>query len=149
MSAVRGRPFQPGNAFGRGRPAGSRNKSTIALQAMLDQHAEPILKKAVVMALQGEKAAIRLCLERLLPVRRHSTVKFKLPRLESVADIAKASSNVVRAVADGKLTGADGELVTSMLEKLRQAFESASLEDRIGALERRHSEGSRDETPTA
>jgi hypothetical protein len=101
------------------------------------------------MALQGEKAALRLCLERLLPVRRHSLVKFKLPRLESVADIAKASSNVVRAVATGKLTAADGEAMTGMLDQLRQVFEAVSLEDRIGALERKQSKGSRDETPTA
>ena len=148
MSQARGRPFQPGNAFGRGRPAGSRNKSTIALQIMLDQHAEAILKKAVVMALQGEKAAIRLCLERLLPVRRHSSVKFKLPKLDSVADIAKAASKVIREVADGKLTAADGEVMTGMLERLRQAFDTVTLEERIGALERQQSKGSRDETPT-
>jgi hypothetical protein len=74
MSQVRGRPFQPGNTFGRGRPAGSRNKSTYALQSMLDQHAEVILKTAARMALQGDKSAIRLCIERLLPVRRHSAV---------------------------------------------------------------------------
>jgi hypothetical protein len=149
MSEVRGRPFQPGNSFGRGRPAGSRNKATIALQAMLEQHGENILKKAVIMALQGEKAAIRLCIERLIPVRRHGTVKFKLPRLVSVADIAKASSEVVHAVADGKLTSAEGEAMTSMLEKVRQTFESATLEDRIRALERQQLKGAQNETATA
>jgi hypothetical protein len=116
---------------------------------MLDEHAEAILKKIMVMALQGEKAAIRLCFERLLPVRRQSSVKFKLPPLDSITDIAKAAKNVVRAVSAGKLTPADGETVTGMLEKLRQGVEAASLEVRIGALERQQSKGSRDETPTA
>jgi hypothetical protein len=146
MSDVRGRPFQPGNAFGRGRPAGSRNKATIALQTMLDRHAEAILKKAVVMALQGDNAAIRLCVERLIPVRRNSSFKFKIPRLNSAADIAKASSSVVHAVAAGKLTAADGEMMTGMLGHLRQVFEAVSFEARIGALER-ESKRSRDETP--
>jgi len=149
MSEVRGRPFESGNKFGKGRPAGSRNKSTIALQAMLDQHAEPILKKAVYMALSGEKAAIRLCFDRLLPPRRPSAVKFKFPRVDSVADIAKASSSVVRAVADGKLTTVEGDVMINMLEKLRRAFETVSFEERIDALERQQSKGISDETPAA
>jgi hypothetical protein len=36
MKKTPGRPFKPGNTFGRGRPQGSRNKATIALQEMLD-----------------------------------------------------------------------------------------------------------------
>jgi hypothetical protein len=55
MSEVRGRPFQPGNSFGRGRPAGSRNKATIALQAMLEQHGEHILKKPSSWPYKGRR----------------------------------------------------------------------------------------------
>jgi hypothetical protein len=148
MSEVRGRPFQPGNKFGRGRPVGSRNKSTIALQAMLDGHGEALLKRAVLLAHQGDTAALRLCIERLLPVRRHSAIKFKLPSFDSVADIAKASSSVVHAVANGQLTAADGEAMTSILVKLRQTFEARSLEARIDALERQQGKGSKDEPST-
>jgi hypothetical protein len=43
--------FQPGNTFGRGRPQGSRNKATIALQEMLDGHGESITRKCALLVL--------------------------------------------------------------------------------------------------
>ena len=36
--AQRGRPFQPGNKFGRGRPRGSRNKKTILIEEFLAEN---------------------------------------------------------------------------------------------------------------
>jgi hypothetical protein len=49
--STRGKPFAPGNA---GRPRGSRNKATLAVEALLDGEAEAITRKAVEMALSGE-----------------------------------------------------------------------------------------------
>jgi hypothetical protein len=36
-----GRPFQPGNRFGRGRPKGSRNKKTLLSHEILDSPRHP------------------------------------------------------------------------------------------------------------
>ena len=44
--------------------------------------------------------ALRLCVERLLPVCRERAVKFKLPPIESPADIAAAMKAVTAALAD-------------------------------------------------
>jgi len=72
MSQVRGRPFQPGNRFGRGRPKGSRNKRSAQAQEILDQYTEPLIKKCVSKALEGDTRALGLCLERILPsLREH------------------------------------------------------------------------------
>jgi len=67
-----GSPFQPGNRFGRGRPQGSRNKATIALQKMLDGCGESITRKCALMAMQGDPTALRLCMERLIPPPKRS-----------------------------------------------------------------------------
>jgi hypothetical protein len=48
---TRGKPFQPGNA---GRPKGTRNKTTLALEALLDGEAEALTRKAIEMALTGD-----------------------------------------------------------------------------------------------
>ena len=56
----RGRPFERGNKFGRGRPPGSRNKVPHSLQKLLHKHGEAILRKCMVEALKGEKQAMRL-----------------------------------------------------------------------------------------
>src|ERR1700693_659671 len=62
----RGKPFTPG-ASGNpdGRPKGSRNKSTLALEALLDGQAEALTQKAVELALAGDITALRLCLDRI------------------------------------------------------------------------------------
>src|SRR5215218_4900464 len=44
---TRGRPFRPGNP---GRPKGARNKTTLAVDALLDGEAEAITRTAVEMA---------------------------------------------------------------------------------------------------
>jgi len=136
VSEVRGRPFQPGNKHGKGRPPGSRNKSTMLFQEMLDEHGAAVLRKTMFMALQGNIAAIRLWVERLLPSRRNSPVKLKLPPVDSAADVTNAVSQVLRAVRNGKISAAEGDLYISMYNKARETFEAEDLAKRIDALER-------------
>jgi hypothetical protein len=136
VSQVRGKPFERGNKFGQGRRAGGRNKSTIALQEILDQHAEPILKKAALLALQGDKAALRMCLDRILPPRRHTPVKFKLPAVATAVDLAQALESILQAMACGKLTPADGETIAAVLQLRGQSIERVDLEARLRALEK-------------
>jgi hypothetical protein len=68
--ATRGRPFEPGNKFGRGRPRGSRNKTSAAVQELLNSHAEAIVRKAILLALKdgGQPTMIRALLDRIVPV---------------------------------------------------------------------------------
>ena len=47
--------------------------------------------KAVEMALAGDTVALRLCLDRLAPVRKDRPVMFELPPITTTADIVKAS----------------------------------------------------------
>ena len=135
MSQVRGRPFKPGNQFGKGRKAGSRNSATIALQQLLDDSGKAIITKGEVMALQGDPVALRLCWERLLPPRRHSPVQFKLPPISGPADVGQALETVLQAIASGKLTPADGEAMARVLELRGQSIERVGLDARLRALE--------------
>lgn len=137
MENSRGRPFQPGNSFGRGRPDGSRNKATIALQQMLGTHAEAITKKCVVMALQGDTTALRLCIERLLPPCKESAIRLKLPSIVAASDVALALSRVLQAVACGRLTPGQGQALATILEGRRRVIETEELERRVDALEQR------------
>jgi len=60
---------QSGNPAGR--PRGSRNKASIRLQEMLEQSAEALFNKTVELAMDGNIAALRLCLEPLLPTHKN------------------------------------------------------------------------------
>ena len=71
----RGRPFEKG-ASGNpsGRPRGSRNATTLALEVLLDGQAQALTQKAIDLALTGDIPALRLCLDRILPLRKDRLV---------------------------------------------------------------------------
>jgi hypothetical protein len=135
MKKTPGSPFQPGNTFGRGRPQGSRNKATIALQQMLDDRGESITRKCALMAMKGDATAMRLCMERLIPPRKDQPVKFKLPLVRTAAEVAEAVSVVLQAVSRGQLTPAEGQMIAAILEGRRRVIETEEHEARIRALE--------------
>jgi hypothetical protein len=132
---VRGRPFQPGNKHGRGRPRGSRNQAARLCQEMLDSHAESLTKKCMSLAYQGNAGALRICMDRLTPALRQRTLEFKMPRTKTLADVSAASESVLGAVANGQLTPAEGENFSGLLDGRRHMIEAQELEERVRALE--------------
>ena len=56
----------------RGRAAGTRNRATLAAMELLDGEAEALTRTAIDLALGGDMAALRLCIERIIPVRREA-----------------------------------------------------------------------------
>src|SRR5215212_6274380 len=98
----RGRPFKRGQSGNpHGRPQGSRHKTTLAIDALLEGEAEALTRKAVEMALAGDTVAMRLCLDRLAPVRKDRPVPLALPKLDTVADLSTVQGEVVAALARG------------------------------------------------
>jgi len=123
-----GKPFQPGNRFGKGRPAGSRNKATLALEALLDGDGETITRKAISLAKSGNESALRLCLERLIPPRRERTVRLKLPGDISTADdVSGALAAIVMSAARDEITIGEALQLANLLEIRRQAIETQSI----------------------
>jgi hypothetical protein len=128
----RGRPFQPGNKFGKGRPAGSRNKATIQLQALLDGEGEAIMRKAIEGAKAGKPGPLRLCVERLLARRRERPVQLDLPvEVMTAGDIARTLAAVLTAVSRGEITLGEAEQIANILEVRRRAIETTELERRV------------------
>ena len=124
--------FAKGNP---GRPRGSRNKTTQAIEALLDGEAEALTRCAVEKALEGDTTALRLCLERIAPPRKEAPVQFALPTMTTARDAAKAASAVLQAVSEGELTPSEGAHVMQLVETYRRTLELSDLEERILALE--------------
>jgi hypothetical protein len=135
MMKPRGRPFLPSNTFGRGRPKGSRNKTALAAQQLLDEYGEALTRKCVLQALQGDKHAMRLCMERVLPVRREAAVRLKLPPVATARGVAAAEQEVVHNIASGRITPGEGEKTVNVLERLRKSIETDELLARIEKVE--------------
>ena len=127
-----GKRFQPGNP---GRPPGSRNKTTLAMEALLDGEAEEITRKAIEMAKEGDATAMRLVLDRLLPPRRDRPVNFALPKLETPADAVKATAAIAEAVASGELTPMEAGEMAKLVEGFTRAFEIHDIDKRLSLLE--------------
>ena len=59
-----GNRFQKGRSGNpNGRPKGSRNRTTVACEALLEEEAGALTRKAIQMAKDGDTIALRLCLE--------------------------------------------------------------------------------------
>src|SRR5260370_10027286 len=119
---MRGRPFEVGNKMGRGRPRGSRNRKTAWLEVM-EEHGLALVKKCVIRALEGDTIALRLCMERLLPVSRDRSVQIRMPKLNTCEDVAEAAKQVVHATAKGKISPTEAESITHSLEGVARMLE--------------------------
>ena len=133
----RGRPYKAGRSGNpEGRPRGSRNKATMAVEALLDGEAKAIARKAVEKALEGDMAALRLCLERVLPPRRDRPVVFDLPKIEGVSDALNASSAVLTACAAGTLSPGEAVEVMGLISGHVRVLEMTEIEARLTAVEK-------------
>jgi hypothetical protein len=131
---TRGKPFEPGNS---GKPKGARHKITRAIEELMEGEHEALTRVALDKAKGGDMIALRLCMERLCPVRRDSHVSFALPAVASAGDAVGASSSVITAVAAGDITPDEGARVMLLLTAHKAIVETGDLEARIAALEAR------------
>ena len=135
MNRVRGRPFEPGNKLGRGRPKGSRNKSKFPGQGLFDEYAEHLIRKTISLGLAGEKTALRLCFEQISPARRDAVIQMNLPAIRKVEDLDKAAEKVTQGMRRGKITPVEAGRVMNILEGRLKIFETVELAGRIEKVE--------------
>jgi hypothetical protein len=95
-----------------GRPKGSRNKATIAIESLLERQAEALTQTAISKALDGDSIALRLCLDRIAPPMKDKPVVFTLPQMQDAMDASKAAGSVLTAVSEGALTPIEGKCIS-------------------------------------
>jgi hypothetical protein len=124
--------FTEGNS---GKPKGSRNKATIAIESLLEGQAEALTQTAISKALDGDSMALRLCMDRIAPLPKDNTISFTLPHMESANDASKAAGSVLKAVSIGEITPIEGSRVMGLIDSFRRTLELTVIEHRIQALE--------------
>ena len=124
---------QSGNPHGR--PMGSRNNATLACEALLEGQAEALTQKAVEMALAGDPVALRICLERICPVRKDRAVRFPLPPINSARDAANIAAAIAEAVAAGHVTPSEAAEIAKVVDVYVRAYQTADLSDRVACVE--------------
>lgn len=129
--------FAKGNP---GKPRGARSRTTLAVERLLGNDANKLTRKAIEAALGGDTAALKLCLERIAPVRRGRVLAMELaafPKVASAADVPKALAALLDAVATGVLTTDEADAIANLCTRYVTALEAVELETRIRALEER------------
>ncbi len=129
MKYQKGRSGNP-----RGRPAGIQDKRT-ELRRLLEPHAEELVRKAVELAKAGDGAAMRLCLDRLIP-----TLKARDEPATGFSggpdDGANLGRAVLRAMAAGDVTPDQASVMMAAISAHSRIVEVDELERRVAALEK-------------
>ncbi|MFT6675934.1 MAG: hypothetical protein ACJAVM_002131 [Sulfitobacter sp.] len=124
--------FSAGNA---GKPKGARHRVTLAVEAMLEGQQEALTQTAIDKALEGDVTALRLCIDRIAPIRKDAPVSFELPEIETAEEAANAARAILKAVAEGEVTPLEAASVMAVVEQFRRTLETTEIERRITALE--------------
>lgn len=124
-----------------GRPKGIRNRATLLVEALFEDEIEGICRKVIEEAKQGNVQAIKIVLDRILPVKKEALLFIDLPPvIKTGSDILEAISRVVEAVCHGKISPSEGETLTRIIERQAKAIELNEFEQRLKTLEDRQSD---------
>jgi hypothetical protein len=117
-----------------GKPRGARHYTTRLAEALIEGESEKLVRKVVELALAGDVAALKICLDR--PTRRDRSVHFKVPVAKN-GDALAAFDEIFRGLAKGQLTPEEAVTLAGVIESRSRALERAEVIARIEALEGR------------
>ena len=128
--------FKKGNTHGKnGRPQGSRNRVTIAAENIFEAESGTIARQAVEMALSGHPQMIKLILERVVPIKKSSTIKLKgLPQVTDVKSAGNAAQFIFDSIVNGTVSPLDGEILSRVLDKRIHSLQITEIEEELNRL---------------
>jgi Family of unknown function (DUF5681) len=125
-------PFQSGQSGNpAGRPPGSRNKVNRAMEPVFHANGEAIIERLVEHAKAANPVALRLCVERLVPLGKHRPVGFQLPPMRKADDVRAAIATIHAALGDGDISSGEAVDLLRVAEisarMLREADDAAVM----------------------
>ena len=132
--ATRGRPFEPGNKMGRGRPKGSRNKMTEQAREIFQTHAASVVRKGISLALQGDPRLLTTLMNRALGPHEYPK-KFGKLSMRTTDDLMRMSDLVAKKLGAGEITPTEALDLGSFIEQRRKVIETHEFEKRLQSLE--------------
>jgi hypothetical protein len=71
---------------------------------LLDGEAAALTRRAVELAFAGDGTALRLCLERIIPLRRGRAVQLDVPPVRDAGDLGGTMAAITTAATSGAIT---------------------------------------------
>jgi hypothetical protein len=124
---------------GRGRPKAETIALTKAARARFDTLAaesiEAVFQAVLTAATQdGDMAAAKLLIDRVIPSRRGAPVSFHIRPLKTPEDCALAYADLLDDVGAGRLTPDEAQTISAIVAKRAELFPSIELATEIEAL---------------
>ena len=95
-----------------GRPKGTRNKSTMLAQLLLERDLEEICNRVIEEAKTGNMQAVKMILDRILPPKKDSPIAIDIPEIKTASDILQAINCISTAVGQGEISPSEGETLS-------------------------------------
>jgi hypothetical protein len=128
---------QPDGTFAKGNsgnPKGRPRSEIVALRKQVADKAEAIIDQVVAKALDGDLAAAKLILDRIIPPLKpvSAPVTGEITKAETLSGQAQA---ILTAAASGHLSSDIAAQLIQSVANLSRIVETEELQDRIKALE--------------
>jgi hypothetical protein len=118
-----------------GRPPGARGKKNLALEAAFYAEAEAVVARVIERAKGGHPAAMRLCMERALPVGRGRPLPIELPVVKTAEDARAAVAEIMAALAEGAISAGETVDLLRVVEGLTRAADSIGIVKKLARQE--------------
>jgi len=116
--------FQPGQSGNpAGRPPGSLNRKTLAFAEAFAEGAQEVVADVITRAKNGDEAAVRLCVDRMVPRKRDRAVAIELPVIKTSEDAELALTVVTDELAAGHLTISEASALVALIERMLRVAE--------------------------
>lgn len=135
MAFVKGKSGNPS-----GRPAGAGRVAK--LRAMLEPEAPALIQAAITAAKGGDMIAMRLCLDRCVPVLKAVTEAAPLS-VDLSGTAVQQSQAILTAVSDGVLSIEEATQLLAGIASSMKILEISEMEKRLEALEEAAGQGGR------
>jgi hypothetical protein len=122
MPFVKGQSGNPA-----GRPVGSRNRFTGEMDEALAANGPELIDKIVTHAHAANPSAMRLCLDRLVPMGKHRPSSVALPPVDTPDYTMAALAEIQRALEAGEITTDEGMRLLGFVERATRILASKAV----------------------
>jgi Family of unknown function (DUF5681) len=127
------KPGQSGNPAGRTKGLPDKRNH---LRSLLEPHRGALIEKAVSLALSGDTAALKLCIDRLIPALRPQDAPLAVP-FDAGGNKGASALAIFKQITEGEVSPSVGRELLAALVSVSEITEVEALTDRVAALERR------------
>jgi len=117
-----------------GRPKGVKDRR-VKYRELIESHAAKLIKATVAKALDGDMAALRLCLERICPPIKAKDELVHIAELKG--NLTSQGQTIITAMGAGTIAPSEAARMLQALAAQARIIEVDELDRRVSALEAR------------